>query len=249
MGRRKILTFQGMARLARHVINEFIRRQPKVEAETYDSRNQRAGIITVPLAARYWVGRADNLTAKSGSRRLEGFIEEIATGFGRETERVQVTDLRDMLAKVEELLPKMHVDQRRPFLTLYVLYNRLVIPTSNMKNFERVENRYGSELDSPSVEGMLTHLLSGTVPSWPLCEHRAVHDAYLKNQYKRLSLKIPPPLRAGLSLALAERYRVFGKNECARALISTAVENNPSDTSLLQLEETYDPEKTINWPQ
>ena len=43
------LTLQGLTRLARHVITEFIRRQPKVETEDYDYRYEQSGIVYVPL--------------------------------------------------------------------------------------------------------------------------------------------------------------------------------------------------------
>ena len=43
VGRARMLTIQGLARLVRHVINEYIERKPKVKTEVYDYRPERAG--------------------------------------------------------------------------------------------------------------------------------------------------------------------------------------------------------------
>ena len=244
--RTTMLTFQGMRRLAHHVITEYIARQPKVDTEDYDYRPERAGIVTVPLAPEYWVGQVENLTVSSGQRKLEGFLNQIAAGSKQETDAT-LTDLWDMLVQVEKMLPQMNSTQRRPFLTIYILYNRLVLPDTPMENLEKVIKRYLTEIKSPSVETMLLNLLLGTVPEWSIKEHCAVHDTYLQNQGKRSCLEIPRNLKAGLTLVLAERYRLAGETERARDLISMAVENCPGNTGLYQLEQTFDPELPISW--
>ena len=244
MGGVTILTFQGMARLARHVINDFIRSQPKVTTEIYDYSRERAGIVHVPLAPKYWIGRVETLTASSGRKRLEGFLGQLV-GFVRGGQAV--TDLRDILVKAEQLLPNIGKSRRRPYLALYILFNRLAMAETPMQNYDAVITRYREEVEHPSVEAMVVHLLLGTVPEWPLEEHHSVHDAYLRSHGKRNCLRIPRELRAGLSLDLATRYQAVGKAEHAHYLISTAVENHPGNDFLHQLETSFDPEKPINW--
>ncbi len=241
-----MLTFQGLTRLARHVITEFIRRQPKVDKEPYDYSSELAGIVQVPLAPQYWIHHIDDLTVSSGQMRLEGFLIQVES-VNRQRADASVTDLRELLAKVEKLFPNMNKTQRRPFLALYILFNRLAMRGSPLKNVEVVEKKYEKELENPSVEAMLLHLLLGTVPNWSLAKHQAVHDGYLRDQGKRNCLRVPPGLRAGLSLALAERYRESGNTECARNLIATAVENLPGNAALLQREQNFDPAEPIDW--
>ena len=207
-----MLTFQGMTRLARHVIIEFIKRQPKVAAEVYDYRPERAGIIQVAPAPKYWIGQTEDLAVSSGRNRLEGFLVQIAAGL-QEGADAEVTDLRDLLSKVEKLLPNMSETHRRAFLALYVLFNKLAIPEMRMASLEHMLSSHQSEMERPSVEAMLLHLLLGTDPAWSLEEHQAIHDAYLRDQGRRDCLRMPPAFKAGLSLALAERYRLSGNAE------------------------------------
>ena len=241
-----MLTVQGMTRLASHVINEFIKNQPKVTTEVYDYRRERAGIVEVTLAPKYWIGRVEDLAVTSGRDRLEGFLAQIAAGL-RDGADVEVSDLRKVLVEIEKLLPNASEIQRRPFLVLHILFNRLATPEMRMASREQVLGSYQSELECPSVEAMILHLLLGTMPNWPLEKQRDIHDAYLQDQGRRASLRIPPILRAGLSLALAERYRACGEEARARGLISTAVENCPGHPTLYNIEKTFDPREAIPW--
>ena len=122
------LTLRGMARLARHIIIQFIRRQPKVGAEDYDYSHERAGIIQMPLAPKYWVGNAENVTPTSGRRRLGGFLQQHIACMMQEKDAA-ITDLHDLLRKAEGMLSTMSEELRRPFLALYFLYDSM-LPTN-----------------------------------------------------------------------------------------------------------------------
>lgn len=240
-----MLTLQGITRLTRHVITQFIARQPQVETEDYDYRPERSGIVLGQLAPQYWVGRVDNLTVSSGRRRLEGFLTQLGACLSGRSDP-GMTDLRSVLRWVEKQLPNMNADQRRPFLALYVVYNQLFLSDTPMEALMNVTQRYQQDLGEPSPETMLLHLLLGTDPRWSLEDHYAIHDSYLQNQGKRGCLRVPKTLIAGLSLALAERYRASRNPESAKALISTAIENYPGHEPLRQLEQAFDPAKPVD---
>ena len=175
------LTFQGLSRLARHVITTFIERQPKVDHEEYDYSEERLGIITLPTAPQYWIGSVEGLEDSSGRRRLEGFLEQIANPLQGD-EGPAVTDIRGVLSKVESRFPNMASANFRPFLTLYILFNRVVLNDEPMENFEKIQERYASTFEGPSLESALIHLLTGDTPAWNLDQHREVHDAHISGK-------------------------------------------------------------------
>ena len=144
-------------------------------------------------------------------------------------------------------MPNMSEANRHPFLMLYVLFNELVIPELKMEQYENVQRHYKSEIERPSVEAMVSRLLMGNIPAWPLEEHRTIHDAYLQDQGRRDCLKLPLILRASISLALAERYRVLGKKEEAQTLIATAVDNYPGYSPFSQIEQSLNANQEIPW--
>ena len=56
-------------------------------------------------------------------------------------------------------------------------------------------------------------------------------------------------LEVGLTLELAERFRVGGDTDNARNLIRFALENHPGNQSLMRFEREFDPSKQINWKE
>ena len=244
--RRTFLTFRGMARLARHVILEFIRRQPKVAKEPYDYSLERFGIVQMQMAPQYWIGNAENVDPTSGTRRLEGFLSQVTACFNQ-VKDATITDLHPMLRKVEAIFPTIDVNRRRPFLAIYLLYNSLLSADKKMSNLKKVEEQYGSEMATPSIEGMLVHLIMGTIPDWPLIAHQDIHQKYFQQRERKTGLKVTCSLEAGISLALAERFRLDEDVENARKLIELTVENYPGHESLQDFERTFNPAETIHW--
>ena len=241
-----LLTFQSIARLARHVITEFIARQPKVNTEEYNYSEERAGIVLIPLAPKYWIGKVESLHATSGRKRLEGFLNQLAVYLLQEP-NAELTDLRDVLAKVEEILPKMKKQQRLPFIALYYIFNGIVPHDHQSHNLPKIQKRYGLEIKDPSVEALLVHLVLGDRPKWTLEEHKKVHDNYFRNRDKKSGMKISRTLEAGLFLELAERYRIAGNMNRASELVSFAVENHPGNAALYELEQTFEAETALDW--
>lgn len=241
-----MLTFEGLARLARHTIREFVQRQPMVDTEEYDYRSERAGIVSMPVAPKYWIWKTDDFSPDSVSKRLEGFLSELASCISDVPES-QLTDIRDVLTEIEQHLPNMNVQTRRAALLLHRVFNRLVLHEDPSAEEPPVLQQHGDALDAPCIEAMLLSLLLGTMPEWTLDEHKSLHDKFLRDQGKPSCLKVPRLFRSHLSLALAERYRQVGSPDEARSLICTAVENDPGRAELLQLESSFDPQAPIPW--
>lgn len=242
----EMLTFEGLSRLARQTIKEFIQRQPRVDQEVYDYRPERAGIIRAPVAPQYWIGNTENFRSDSVRHRLEGFLRQLAAVLSEDAGST-VTDMSDVLVKIERLLPNMNDEQRRAALVLHRVFNHLVEGNDSSAEEPARIRQHSELLDGPSIEAMLLHLLLGAVPEWTLDAHRTVHDDYLGNQGKKNCLKIPRLFRSRLSLVLAERYRQAGDSEQARNLIGVAVENDPGRAELHQLETDFDPHAPIPW--
>ena len=250
LGHEVVLTFQGLARLAHHVISTFIERRPKVHREEYDYSGERAGILQVQMAPQYWIGDVAGLDPHSGPERLEGFLKQVAACLSQEP-GATVTDLRKALTQVEGMLPEMSTDQRRPFIALYVLFNQLTLRNDKMPNYEDIVDQYRHELVDPSVESLLTFLLLGTDLEWTQVQRRDIHDAYFRQRGHRNGLRVRPILEAGLCLDLAERYRQEGDVAQALDLICSAVENHPGHAALIELERErerdFDLDGAINW--
>lgn len=241
------LTFQGLSRLARHVIFEFVQHQPKTDKEPYDYKLEQPGVIRIQLSEEYWIGRAEGLSRNEGRIRLTGFLNQLTESLiNPET---VITDLRNMLVKAETLFPQMSPSQRLPFLAIYFMFNRVVSKNVRMSSFPEISKKYAHELDAPSVESMFTHLILEVTPEWSLETHKEMLQEYFRSCDRKSGIKVPRLLEAGITLVLADRYRLSKDMQEAKKWISFAVENHPGNRPLLELEQAFDAEKAIAWQE
>jgi hypothetical protein len=237
------LTFQGLARLTRAVIMEFVDRRPKVDTEIYDYLLERHGVVQALLAPEYWIGRPEGLRADKGRIWLEGFLQQFAVHLQAGK---AITDLGPVMARIEELLPEIDLRRRRPFISLYCLYNKIVPAESRSKKAETLMRQYNDELAAPASESLVTHHIMGMTPHWPIDQHREVHDYYYDHRNSEKSFRVPALFEAGISLDLAERYRSSGDNDGARSLLKFVTENFPYFCAIQNLEQNFDHERPID---
>jgi hypothetical protein len=151
---RTFLTLQGLAHHTRRIILEFIRRQPKVETEVYNYSSERFGVMRAQLAPEYWIGRPEGVVKGAGRVFLEGFLEQFAAFLLSST---PVTNLTDVVAKIEEQVSSWPKIDRVPFEALYVVYNVLVGRDLGSPNFLDFQARFTPDLQEPSVESLFVY--------------------------------------------------------------------------------------------
>ena len=232
------LTLQGLSRLARHVIIEFINKQPTVDSESYDYHLERTGIIQAPLAPQYWIGNVHNITRECGPKRLEGFLQQL-TPFLFLKPDYQITDLTPVLEVVESMLPQFKKCERLPFIALYLLFNGFLPEEQKMKGVKEFENKYGNEITQPSSEALIYILLFDLKVEWELSIHKDTIDNYFNSRDNKLSFRLPRALEAGILLNLAERYRLDGQFDEAKKYVELSLENMPENKQLSEFESNY----------
>ena len=248
VGRATILTFEGLGRLVRHVILQFILRQKSVANEPCDYSGEEPGIIRLELAPEYWLHRPGNFTAKDGQKRLFAFCGQLAVAM-RTDKSPTITDMRDMLRQARSRLAGMTRKDRLPFIALYRLFNLVVPADDRIDDNSDIARLNEKELALPTIEAMLLALLTQGAPPWPLEEHEKALRAYFGGKGRYQGIRMDNLLEVGLTLELAERYRVGGDTDKARNLISFALENHPGDQSLMRFEREFDPSKQIRWQE
>jgi hypothetical protein len=247
-----VLTLHGLARVARHVIGEFIARSPKCEREVLDYREELPNRVRLKLAFSIWGTWSAQYDHKSARRYLGGFLMEDLTAALTSVppKTVTIADIRGLAEKIESLVPGLaKAEQRLPMLTLYLLFHRLFPPEDHRPDFKRFFDKYADDFEAPSIESMLLHVLSGSEPEWTIEEFEETRRAYFKQRYTKNGLEMGATLEAAVTLFSAEIHRRRGHEDLARKLLSEAVENLPGKASLLELERRLfeRPTPEINW--
>ena len=248
VGRKTILTFEGLGRLVRHVILQFILRQKSVAHEPCDYFGEEPGIVRMELAPEYWLHRPGDFTAKDGQKRLFAFCGQLAVAM-RTDKPPAISDMRDMLRQARSRLTGMTRKDRLPFIALYRLFNLVVPADDRIDDNGDIVRLYQRELALPTIEAMLFALLTQGAPPWPLEKHERTLRAYFVGKGRYQGIRMDSLLEVGLTLELAERFRAGGDTYRAKNLISFALENHPGNQSLMRFEREFDPSKQIKWQE
>jgi hypothetical protein len=245
-GRTTHLTLQGLSRLMRSVIIEFVTRQPSIDIEPYNYHLERSGVVQMRLDPQYWVGRTQSEITDAGRDKLEGFLQQLASCLLREPNSV-LTDLRPVLAAACEFVPRIEKRLRMPYLALHALFNMHVAKQDSAEMSPAIEALIEQELGESSSEALIAHALSGQTVPWSLEIHRAAIHSYLRRRAAENGLRFPRTFEAAIALELADRYRCAGDMEECQAMMALAVENHPGHPGLLEFETNLQPTVPISW--
>lgn len=238
------LTLQGLSRLMRSVIIEFVMRQPLVAHEAYNYRMERSGVIRLRMAPQYWVGNVDGDLRNAGRDKLEGFLQQLASSLMKEQGAV-VTDLRPVLSAASEFMANIKIAKRLPYLALHNIFNAVVPRADWAPMTVAVEELTRKDFVKPSSEALIAHAITGQVIDWPLAVHREALESYFKKRGNSSGLLFPKLFEAAVTLDLAERYRQAGDMDSCRLMVALAVECHPGHQRLLNLETELDPDVPI----
>lgn len=243
-GQATFLTVEGLARVARQVIFEFVARQPKCEAETYDYSLERYGIITAEMAPQYWIWQPEGLVKGRCRKYLSALLDQVAA---RLQSNQPVVDIRQVTAKIEDTLAALRGDDRKACAAIYILFNSLLASSERSERFEGVHKKCSKILSDPSPEALCLHLLFGVTPAWPLPGHQQTLDSYFEKRNQTTGIRFPPLIEAGVILSLAERYRSAGDLRRVKSLLDFAVVNVPQVGKLATLVAELGPGTPIDW--
>lgn len=240
------LTLQGLSRLMRNVIVEFVMHQPNVEHEPYNYLLERSGVAQVHLSPQHWVGIAGGDMTRAGRDKLEGFLQQLESIYLKEPDAV-LSDLKPVLGASTEFVPRLERRLRLPYLALHALFNMHVASQCSAEMPTAIQALIDTELRDPSSEALVAHALANQPVPWSLEVHRTGLNTYLRRRAAKNGLKFPRLFEAAIVLELAERLRCAGDMEGCREVVALAVENHPGHAGLLDAEANLQPTDAIRW--
>lgn len=231
------LTIQGLARLARHIITEFIMRQQTITSEPYNYNLERSNIMTVSLAPQYWIHIID-FSRGSGVKRFEGFLNQLAILWENDSNK-PLSDLSHLLTELQANFDRINIADKLAFLCLFIIYNRLVGERDRIENCLEFIGRYENLLIQPSSAVLVTRNILEMEIEWSIEDHHTCLMKYFKERDHKFSFRCPQLLESGMLLQLAERYRANNDLDKAKELVSLAVESYPEHQALRKFESEF----------
>lgn len=242
------LTYSGLARLSRHVILNFIEHCEPGDDPDFNYRSDLPGIVVLRKSSQHWIGFPEPYSVQRARSVLGAHFEEVSSLLLRLPD-ASVTNLNDVLAKIETLVPGLaKPSQRIPMIALYASYHLHLHEKNHRPGWLEFYKRYETDLDGPSVESFLLHLITGNEPPWEANVCDGLRIEYFEKKYSRSGLQAGQLAEAIMVLWLAEAHRKAGQDEASRSLITFAVENYPSSAALRSFEASIGPElPEISW--
>ena len=229
------LTFAGLARVARHVIETFVARAPKTEKEEFDWMKDLPGKLAMQMAPQHWIGNPQSFDTTTAQQYLVAFIRQVV---GRLLQpSATITDIRPVLEKAEALVPGLAKPaQRLPMLALHFIFNFLAPEDFRSAGYPTLIETYRGDFETPSIISLAAHLVTGQNPDWPLPVMEELYARYFRERHHANTLELGRMLEAAFTLMLAEQNRAAGDFARARELVACAVETCPKHVGLRNFE-------------
>lgn len=248
LDRRTALTFQGLLRVVRAVILEYVCRQPQLDKEPCDYQRDIPNIVYARLAPTAWV-RPDAVAPTNGKVWFEAFLEMFDQDV-LDRSPGSMADLRPCLDRAFSLMSGMNQDNCRSYAAL-AYAARVTLPESFwLTDCDRkLEAWEELVFAAPDPRALMLYTLMGRPPQWPIDAHDKAVQEHLRLRSKKSGFRFPRRLDAAMLLELAERHRTVGDSAWPRAAncLVNASDNFPEYAQLRALRASANSETPICW--
>jgi hypothetical protein len=236
-------TFQGLFRLVRAVIIEYVRKADKVDHEPCHYEWDNPSLLRVQIDPKHWLYNPDGFDIHSPRRHLEGLVRLIDQCLVDFPDR-KLHHPTLVIEKGFKLRSQMTQDMKVAFLGFAYLSDFFLRTESTIGEFSSVEVNL---LNQPSVESLIAQALMGSETGWTITDYQAQLNLYYKRRHTKNGIKAPHNVEACMGLALAERCRLAGDTPGALMALSAAAEDFPQLKQLRQIKEEFDLNTPIAW--
>jgi hypothetical protein len=230
-----MLSLEGLARLARHVVRSYIDWAPVGVDPSFDWRGSLPGQLRVQFAPQYWIWNADGFRHDSASRYFSGFVQNLVEVFAGRDE--SVADIREVLERIEQFLPGTAEGPAKTIMVAtYALWHRSLAPSERRPRAATLLADHEHLLQQAETPSFVAGLLSNQLPEWTDDQWLALATERREERSKRRHLEVPAGVDAALQIIAAEALMKAGRTDEASTLARFAVEELPGNEALIAWE-------------
>ena len=230
-----ILSVEGLARLARHVVHAYVDRAPTDLDQSFNWRARLPGQIRVQFAPQYWIWQGEHLDHESAGRYFSGAISNLLDVWARRSEPV---DMNRTLERIEGLLPATADSPAKELMVaLYAIWHDASAEELRRPDSAAVIEANRELLQRPSVPAFVASLIPKLeVPVWDVEDWKRLAEERRAQRSRRTALTLPSGLDAALQVTAAEQLLEAGRVDEAVRIAAYAVEERPGDQQLVAWE-------------
>jgi hypothetical protein len=235
-GEPRMLSLEGLNRLARHVVRQFVERAPAGVDADYDYRSHLPNVMQVELAPEYFLHRValgSGADARDVARKLIEHLREILAG-RQDTLKV---DFRPALEGIESTVPGRQGEPRKAMLATYLLWHRVTHVDLHRPNADATLALAVKELERPSLWAFAVAAMLDLTPPWTADDWRELAEERHQVLLAAKRRDLPSEFDSALWLCTANALLADGAMQEAQEAVARAVETTPGHPLLLDLEE------------
>lgn len=236
LGEHVVLSLEGLARLARHVVRQFVSRARKGVDPGFQYRSALPGIVRVRVAPQHWIFQADGFGPTSAPGYLNGMLDVLIEGLSGRSE-AGLVDMSAVLDRIEATaLGFSKSAQRLPLVAIHTLWNAFAPQQLRRKLKPRVAAQFKADMAELSMTAFAVRLLTSSVLDWPTENLVEIADARRSERILGRAVPLPPRIDAALDLIVAGRLLGEGRRRQGLDALARAVEGVPGDPQLIAFE-------------
>ncbi|MFT8348552.1 hypothetical protein [Clostridium saccharoperbutylacetonicum] len=226
----EFFTFNGIIRITKFVIKEFIYSEEKIEKEDVDYLNKLPDTIEAVLASEYWIHKAENYSIDISKTYYQGLLEYISKGEYKEKGFIL---LENVCKKIEVVIKGLNNKEKKIILVdFYLLYNYLLREEDRCKNIKNFDEKYSELVEEPCIENAMLYIILGVKFPWSLDVINDIYCNYDKNRFHKNIISIPNKLEICYMLELANLAFSEGRIDIVNKIIIKAYRERANDKYL-----------------
>lgn len=232
-----LLSLEGLARLARHVVRRFVERSSQDKDTSFNYRSALPGIMRARMAAQYWIHQSAGFNRKSAPGYLNGMIGLLIEGMSKRSE----TGLVDMSAVLEEIektaLGLSKKSDRLPMAGIMTLWNSFAPAEKRRTLKAKLKKQFKEDLGEASIVSFSINVLLGQELPWSPEVLEALAATRRAARLKENHLPMPKRIDAALHIVVANQLLAKGDTVGGLTELAHAVETVPGLTEIIKFEE------------
>lgn len=229
-GDKLVFSLQGLFRLVRAVIIEFISRADKIDHEPSEYMQSHPGTARVSVNTP-WIYDPERLSSQTTQTFFVRLVELLSEAMENFPDN-KFSSLRPVIERGFKIKDQMSAPSRLAFLAFVAIKQSCLNKEEREASFTTADLAL---LNKPSVVSLIAAVLAQVDVEWSESKHHELLNQYYAQRFKPTGIKLPTLVEASLGLSLVERYRQAGQIAEAEAALVSAKEDFPKLDTICRL--------------
>lgn len=235
-----VFSLQGLFRLVRAVIIEFVSRADKIAHEPSEYLQEHPGTLRINVS-RPWIYDREKLSSQTAQDFFVRLVELLSEAMEKYP-GPKFESLRPVIERGFKIKAQMSPSSKLAFLAFAAIKQHCLDKEEGESSFITEDLAL---LNKPSFVSLIAAVLAQVDVEWPASKHLELLNQYYAQRFKPTGIKLPTLVEASLGLSLVERYRQAGQAAEAEAALVSVKEDFPQLATMRKL--CLDPAVPVGW--